>query len=332
MSPSNITIVSEKDFAYVGSELIRPECVIALSNGRLIVTNFDGGVTVIEADGTQWHLLAKGDFKLKPNGIALLKTGAILTTHLGDTDGGVYELVPDGTLSPFLLTVEGRDLPPTNFVHRDAAGRTWITVSTRQVPRSLGYCDTVSDGFLVLVDQSGARIVADNLGFANECLVTPDGMSIYINETFSRRVRKFSIAADGQLSEVATFDDFEQGEFPDGMALDREGGLWIASIISNRIIRITPDFDRQIIVDGCDPQRVLHIEAKYRAGTLTSADLGASNGNYGNLSSLAFGGKDLKRVYLGNLLCSTIAHFDQAIAGQAPAHWHFDGPKRISTT
>lgn len=329
MSPSHIKIFSEKDFAYVGSELIRPECVIALSNGRLIVTNFDGGVTVIEADGTLWHLLAKGDFKLKPNGIALLETGAILATHLGAADGGVYELAPDGTLSPFLLTVEGIDLPPTNFVHRDAAGRTWITVSTRQIPRASAYCKAVSDGFLVLVDKAGARIVADNLGFANECLVTNDGMYIFVNETFSRRVRKFSIAADGTLTEVAAFDAFEQGEFPDGMALDCQGGLWIASIISNRIIRITPDFDRHIVVNGHDAERVQKIESRYLAGTLTSADLGASNGSYGNLSSLAFGGKDLRRVYLGNLLCDTIAHFNQSIAGQPPTHWHFDGPERV---
>lgn len=318
-------VYTERDFSYAGHGLVRPECVIALANQRLIVTNFDGGVTVIEPDGEVWHLLAKGDFQLRPNGIALLEDGSILATHLGATDGGVYRLYPDGTLEPFLLQVAGYALPPTNFVHRDAAGRTWITVSTRQVPRALGYRNSVADGFLVLADERGARIVADGLGFTNECILAPDGAHIHVNETFARRVSTWRIAADGSLSPAGVFTDFEAGEFPDGLALDADGALWIASIVSNRLIRIAGG-RRQVMMDGSDAAHVGAVEEAYRNDAVDTPHLGQSNGGYGNISSLAFGGPDLKRIYLGNLLNEAVGWFDQEVAGTAPVHWQYAGP------
>ena len=54
----------------------------------------------------------------------------------------------------------GQTLPASNFVLLDGKGRIWITISTRREPRSLGYRPDVDDGFIILADESGARIVA----------------------------------------------------------------------------------------------------------------------------------------------------------------------------
>jgi hypothetical protein len=43
-----------------------------------------------------------------------------------------------------------------------------------------------------------------------------------------------------------------------------------------------------------------------------------------NISSLAFGGKDLKTVYLGCLLGDSLATFRSPVAGRPPVHWLFD--------
>ena len=40
-----------------------------------------------------------------------------------------------------------------------------------------------------------------------------------------------------------------------------------------------------------------------------------------NLSSLAFGGPDLKTLYLGALTSDGITAFDAPVAGQPMAHW-----------
>jgi hypothetical protein len=40
-----------------------------------------------------------------------------------------------------------------------------------------------------------------------------------------------------------------------------------------------------------------------------------------NISSLAFGGPDLRTAYLGCLLGDTLAHFRSPVAGHPPRHW-----------
>jgi hypothetical protein len=44
-----------------------------------------------------------------------------------------------------------------------------------------------------------------------------------------------------------------------------------------------------------------------------------------NISSIAFGGPDLKTAYLGNLMDDAIQSFRAPVAGMRPAHWNF-GP------
>jgi hypothetical protein len=42
-----------------------------------------------------------------------------------------------------------------------------------------------------------------------------------------------------------------------------------------------------------------------------------------NVSSLAFGGPDLRTAYVGCLLGDSIAVFDSPVAGHPPAHWRY---------
>lgn len=85
---------------------------------------------------------------------------------------------------------------------------------------------------------------------------------------------------------------------------------------------------RQVIVDGSDAAHVGLVEQAYRNDAVDTPHLKQSNGGYGNISSLAFGGPDLKRNYMGNLLNDMIAWIDQDTAGAPPVHWHYDGPAR----
>ncbi len=313
---------------FVGNGLQRPECALCTSDGRVHAADWRGGVTVIEADGTQCTVLARGDGPPpKPNGIAILEDGSWLLAHLGDDDGGVYRLHPDGRLEPFLLEVAGEPLPPTNYVHVDGTGRVWITVSTRLRPRGRAYRGDVTDGFIVLVDGAGARVAADGLGFTNECLVHPETGHLYVNETFARRLTRFDVAPDGTLGNRATVAEFGPGVFPDGLTFDAEGGIWITSIVSNRVIRVTPGGELETIVDDSDPDHLAEAEAAYIAGTLGPKHLHRAAGRrLRNISSLAFGGADLRTVYLGCLAGDEIATFRSPMAGLAPAHWNFRTP------
>ncbi len=315
--------ISIDDLEFVGSGLTRPECVLAVRSGHLCVADFRGGVSILHPDGQIEPILAQNvDFVPKTNGLCLLDDGSFLITHLGDEDGGVYHLYRDGRLEPFLLEIDGAPLPPTNYVHRDEKGRIWVTVSTRVIPRADAYRRDVADGFIVLLDEKGARIVADGLGYTNECLVHPNGHWLYVNETFSKRLSRFDIAEDGSLSNKATVAEFAIGSFPDGLTFDAEGGIWVTSIVSNRVIHISPDGKKTVIMEDHDPDHVAWADAAFEQGAMGRPHLDKVSGRcLENISSLAFGGPDLKTVYLGCLLGDRIASFKSPVAGHPPSHW-----------
>lgn len=314
-----------KFLGLVGTGLKRPECVLCTSDGRVHASNWDGGVSLLSPEGEQRDLLAEqGSPEVQPNGICLQPDGSYLLAHLGADEGGVYRLSPSGAVTPFLLELEGTVLPPTNYVHLDSKGRTWITVSTRQVPRSLGYRPDVADGFVVLVDEKGARIVADGLGYTNECVVHPDGERIFVNETFARRLSSFDIASDGSLSNKTTIAEFGAGTFPDGLTFDREGGIWITSIVSNRVMRISADGEQQVMLEDNNPAHLDWVEAAFQEGTMGRPHLDKCKSNrLKNISSLAFGGPDLTRIYLGCLLGDAVAVYESPVPGYPPVHWDF---------
>lgn len=322
---STIGRVDLDKLGFVGRDVVRPECVIATQSGALCVADWRGGVTIIAPDGTQRLIAAKGDVPsggIKPNGIALDADGSFLLAHLDDEAGGVYRLAADGTLTPFLLKVDGVALPPTNFVHIDGSGRVWITVSTRMIPRNRARTAAVSDGFIVLVDSKGARIVADGVTYTNEAKVDPSGKWLVINETFGRRVSRQPIGPDGELGPRETVAEFGPGVFPDGLDFDVEGGIWITSIYSNRLIRIGPDGRQDLVLEDNDPDYLDVLEADYRSGALVERPAERVPGRVlANISSLAFGGADRRTLYLGCLQGSAIAHFRSPIAGVAPVHW-----------
>lgn len=311
---------------FVGHGLNRPECVLATARGDLYTADWRGGVAHLRSDGTQvlYSSRLPGNRPLRPNGIAFRADGSFLLADLGEDIGGVFALHRSGEVRPLLQQVDGVDLPPTNFVHVDATGRTWITVSTRHRPRADAYRADVADGFIVLLDGRGARIVADGLGYTNEALVDPSGHWLYVNETFGRRMTRFRLGADGSLSGRETVTTFGSGTFPDGLTFDAEGGIWITSVVSNRVIRVDRDGGQQLILEDCDPAHLERCERAFVAGALGRPHLDTCGGQVlQNISSLTFGGADLRTAYLGCLLGERLACFRSPVAGHPLPHWNY---------
>jgi sugar lactone lactonase YvrE len=312
--------------ATLGSGLNRPECVLTTRSGDVYTSDWRGGVAHIRADGSQTLYSAPGidGLPLRPNGIALNADGSFLLAQLGAEDGGVYRLTRDGELTPFLRAVDGQDLPPTNFVVADQAGRTWITVSTRRTPRALGYRKDCDDGFIVMVDSKGARIVADGLGYTNECAVHPSGQWLYVNETFTRRLSRLPIHADGSLGAKEVVTEFGAGTFPDGLVFDAEGGAWIVSIVSNRVIRVLSDGTQQVFLQDADEEHLAWVEVAYQGNSMGRPHLdNVKSKRLKNTSSIAFGGDDLCTGFIGCLLGDHVTTLNMPVAGHPPAHWEY---------
>ncbi|MBU1358919.1 MAG: SMP-30/gluconolactonase/LRE family protein [Gammaproteobacteria bacterium] len=316
-----------KSVRFRGEGFHRPECVLANVRGDLFSADWRGGVAHLLPDGTQ-HLylgtLPDGG-ALRPNGIALLADGSFLLAHLGAETGGVYRLTRYGEVTPWLLEIDGTPLPPTNFVTQDHAGRTWITVSTRKTPRSLGYRRSCNDGFIVCVLPSGeARIAADGLGYTNEVAIHPGGDWLYVNETFARRLSRFALLADGSLGAKEVVAEFGAGTFPDGLAFDEEGHAWVVSIVSNRLIRVAPDGRQTVWIEDADPAHLAWVEAAYLADRMDRAHLDRDGQRLlRNISSIAFAGPERRIAVFGCLLGDRLACVHMPVAGVPPIHWNY---------
>lgn len=318
-------MISLDKIDFVGTDLNRPECVLTHKSGLLFAADWtkNGGVSIIQPDGSVQHILSNdASFEVRPNGIAVEQDGTFLLAHLGQETGGIFRLYPDGSLEDVLTEIDGVALPPSNYIHIDFQGRIWITISTRHVPRADAYRGDIADGFVILLDDSGARIVADDLGYTNECLVHPDGKRLFVNETFARKLSSFDIDAKGNLLNKKTVCTFGAGTFPDGMTFDTEGGIWITSIVSNRVIRVTEDGKQEVLIEDVDKDHLANVEVAFGQATMGRPHLDrAHSQKLKNISSLAFGGADLKTAYLGCLLGHQIGRFQSPHGGVKPVHW-----------
>jgi sugar lactone lactonase YvrE len=305
-----------------GTGLNRPECVVATRSGDVFVPEWPGGVTVVRADGqTQTWRAVSSPTDLRPNGIALASDGSFLIANLGD-DGGVWRLDQSGALTPVLLEVDGVPLPPANFVTVDEQGRTWISVSTRLFPRQQAWRADVADGFVVVIDDSGARIVADGLHYTNEVRPDREGKWLYVVETFGRQVRRFPIRARATLGTAETvFSMAGNGFFPDGFAFDEDDGLWVTSLVSNRLVRFHQD-RLETILEDVNLDFVELVEHAFASRSMAAEHLGRIPGTLlQQLTSLAFGGPDRRRVYLGSLHASCLYRFRATVSGAPVPHW-----------
>jgi sugar lactone lactonase YvrE len=105
----------------------------------------------------------------------------------------------------------------------------------------------------------------DGLAFANGIGISPDARRLYHNDS-SIGTHVYDLAPDASASYAGLFN--ADGDC-DGLAVDAEGGVWIANIVAGALTRLTPDgrVDVRIPVPG------------------------------GHVTSLCFGGSDGRDVY-----------------------------------
>ena len=318
--------ITLNQITFSGDRLVRPECVIASRNGDLYASHGGGGITHITPDGKTNAIFANNNDKpndFLPNGYSLQPDGSFLVANLGQS-GGVYVLNRDGSLKTFIREVDGLTLPATNFANLDRTGRVWISVSTTAINREQSFNKSIADGFIVLVDQAGARIVAEGIGFTNENKIDPSGRWLYVHETMGRSLLRFPIKSNNDLGPRETVVEYGPGIYPDGFEFDSEGGIWCSSVLSNRIIRLDRNGSLQVIIDAGDPELVERAELAYQNNLFSRSLINEGQDSaLGNCASLCFGGDDLKTVFVGSLHLDTIPCFRSPVAGTPPPHWLF---------
>ncbi|SIT49349.1 Gluconolactonase [Paraburkholderia piptadeniae] len=314
------------DLHVVARNLVRPECVLAFDDGSLIAAHGSGGYSLVSSTGDVTHYVERtgGDRRYVPNGIALAPDGRVLFADLGSRYGGIFSIDRQGGLATVVDAIDGVALPPSNFVMVDEHDLLWLTVSTRNVPRSRSWNHKVRDGFIAVIGRNDSRILADDLGYTNEIAFTADRRWVYVNETYAQRISRFPLngtADQPQLGPRETVAQLYGADLPDGLAFDSHGGLWVTCIASNKVLLVRPDGDVQTVVDDGDPVHIERITKGVRDGTLEHADMQTpGNSRLGNVSSIAFGGPDMCTAYLGCLLDDCIRSFRSPVPGLPLPH------------
>jgi sugar lactone lactonase YvrE len=91
---------------------------------------------------------------------------------------------------------------------------------------------------IVLVERDGStRVAADGIAFPNGTVITPDGRTLIVGESYAGRLSAFTISADGSLGDRRLFAQLK-GAIPDGICLDAEGAVWVACPLTGRVLRV----------------------------------------------------------------------------------------------
>src|SRR5438552_9517367 len=216
---------------YTGHDLVRPESVLAQPNGTLWTSDGRGGVTRINPDGSQQFLGGLGGNE--PNGLAMADDGSLIVANLGL--GKVQKLHPDGHAEDLLTEVDGVSITTPNFVFLDSRNRLWISVMTREHHWWPAAATPRPDGYIVLLDEKGPRIVADGLFLTNEIRLDAAEEYLYVVETIMNHMLRFCVQPDGNLTGKEMFapNNLGTGAAVDGFTFDANGNLWVTLVLRN---------------------------------------------------------------------------------------------------
>jgi len=134
--------------------------------------------------------------------------------------------------------------------------------------------------------------VAQDMGTTNGVEVSPDGQTLYVNETNQRNVWAFPIQADGSLGPKRLIKQFPDHGF-DGMRCDVDGTLYITRYGKGTVAIMRPDGEviREVNVLGAKP------------------------------SNLCFGGPDGRTVYVTEVEQTRLVQFRVERPGLAWQRW-----------
>ena len=199
-------------------------------DGRLWYSDFlQHAVFTVTVDGRRETAVEIDD---QPSGLGWLPDGRLLLVSMHDRK--VLRREHDGTLVEH-ADLSGVATAPCNDMVVAADGTAYVG--------NFGF-DVFGGGS---VRRSGAGAGdAERRGrawrprrcaFPNGSVITPDGRTLIVGESFGRCYTAFAIGADGSLSGRRTWADLP-GRSPDGCSLDAEGAIWFANAAGTTVVRV----------------------------------------------------------------------------------------------
>jgi sugar lactone lactonase YvrE len=166
-----------------------------------------------------------------PSGLGFLPDGRLLVVSMRNRQ--VLRQEPDGTLVTHADLFELASFHCNDMVV-DHTGRAYVG----NFGFDLHGGGDFAEGEVIAVEPDGAaRVVADQMAFPNGSVITPDGGTLIVAQTFGSNLLAFAIGADGGLEDRRVWADLGEG-VPDGICLDAEGAVWYADPVRGDCVRV----------------------------------------------------------------------------------------------
>lgn len=115
-----------------------------------------------------------------------------------------------------------------------------------------------STGNIWRVDPDGRiSLLEENMGTTNGIEVSPDGQTLYVNESVQRKVWAYDLTADGSIINKRLLLQFPDHGM-DGMRCDSEGNLYITRHGKGTVAMVSPQGEvlREIVLTGKKPSNI----------------------------------------------------------------------------
>ncbi|MFD9741146.1 SMP-30/gluconolactonase/LRE family protein [Umezawaea sp. NPDC059074] len=181
----------------------------------------------------------------QPSGLGWLPDGRLLVVSM--LDRTVRRLEPNGVLA---LHADLFDIATfhANDMLVDARGRAYVGNFGFDLHKKInedGIGALLDPSYdpqgtpLALVEPDGTtRIAAEDMKFPNGTVLLPNG-TLLVAETLAYRLTAFDVAEDGSLSNRRVWADLREHVIaPDGICVDAEGGVWVATALQPAVVRI----------------------------------------------------------------------------------------------
>ncbi len=164
-----------------------------------------------------------------PSGLGWLPDGTLLVAR--GVPAAVLAVSPDAVVHEYADLSGIAAFPPNDMVV-DRAGRAWVgTCDVGGIP-----APAISQLLCVGPDRS-VSVVDAGMRFPNGPVITPDGRTLIVAETFGSGMAAFTIDADGRATGKRDWARVP-GSFPDGICLDAEGAVWFADPVARAAVHV----------------------------------------------------------------------------------------------
>ena len=198
---------------------------------------FDYAVKTVDLDG---NIKVKVSMSDRPSGLGWLPDGRLLIVSM--TARSVLRL--EGRRLALHADLSSIATFHCNDMVVDAAGRAYVgnfgfDLDTNEINGTLDeVLASHSGATMARVDPDGSiHEAADGLMFPNGTVITPDGRTLIVGESFGGRLTAFDIGDDGSLSNRRVWADLGR-RVPDGICLDADGAIWVANPVANECFRV----------------------------------------------------------------------------------------------